>query len=146
MVTVFDVADYFLAKTDPDVGDHMTHLKLQKMVFFAQGAHLAIYGQPLFAEDIVAWEHGPVCPVLYRRYKAYGAEPIEPTKSIQDVARSFTVEQMQLLDDVNETYGCFTASALRRLSHETPPWQKAFPDGSIGHESMRSYFKTQLVD
>ena len=47
MLTCFDVAEYFLAKTDEDAGDAISNLKLQKLVYYAQGCCLAMYGRPL---------------------------------------------------------------------------------------------------
>jgi len=47
MLTCFDVAEYFLAKTDEDAGDAISNLKLQKHVYYAQGFCLAMYGRPL---------------------------------------------------------------------------------------------------
>ena len=39
--------------------DLMTHLTLQKLVDFAQGASLHYVGEPLFHEPMKAWIHGP---------------------------------------------------------------------------------------
>ena len=67
--TVFDVAIYMLAACEARASrwddDLMTHLKLQKLVYFAQGAPLHYVGEPLFHEPMKAWIHGPVCPDLY---------------------------------------------------------------------------------
>jgi len=74
MKTCFDVANYFLKRQDPDAGDLMSNLKLQKLVYYAQGFHLAMENSPLFNEPIEAWEHGPVCVPLYHKYKSCGSE------------------------------------------------------------------------
>ena len=65
MATVFDVARYILSRQDQNAGDTISNMKLQKLVYYAQGFALAITGKPLFQEDIEAWEHGPVAPALY---------------------------------------------------------------------------------
>ena len=65
MISCQDVANYFLSLCDEDAGDLISNLKLQKLVYYAQGFHLAISGEPLFDEKIMAWEHGPVIPQLY---------------------------------------------------------------------------------
>ena len=72
MLTCFDVADYFLAQCDEDSGDIISNLKLQKLVYYAQGFSLAFFGEALFSEPIEAWMHGPVVPALYRKYSHYG--------------------------------------------------------------------------
>ncbi|CCD30236.1 Putative Phage-associated protein (fragment) [Candidatus Glomeribacter gigasporarum BEG34] len=42
MVSVFDVANYFLTLVEEEVGDALSNLKLQKLVYYAQGFHLAL--------------------------------------------------------------------------------------------------------
>jgi uncharacterized phage-associated protein len=64
-----DVAEYFLTLVDDEAGDSLSNLKLQKLVYYAQGFHLALTEKPLFDEAIEAWEHGPVVPGLYHKLK-----------------------------------------------------------------------------
>jgi len=61
---VLDVAAYILGKHGP-----MTHMKLQRLVYYSQAWHLAWDGVPLFPERIEAWANGPVVPVLYEALK-----------------------------------------------------------------------------
>jgi len=60
---------FFLAKNDLSQGDRITPLKLQKLLYYAQGYAPAALGRPLFDELIKAWEPGPVCISIYRRFK-----------------------------------------------------------------------------
>ena len=66
MADVIDVANYILEISREESGDDeyelISHMKLQKLVYFCQGYSLALYGRPLFPEPIEAWTHGPVCP------------------------------------------------------------------------------------
>ena len=80
MISCHDAARFFLSRVDEDAGDLMSNLKLQKLVYYAQGLHLALYDEPLFTEPIESWYHGPVVPELYESYKQYGAGaiPIPP--------------------------------------------------------------------
>ena len=57
-------------------GDLITNLKLQKLLYFAQGWFLALYDTPLFKEEIQAWIHGPVVATVYHSYKGFGYGPI----------------------------------------------------------------------
>lgn len=139
MATVFDVADYFLAKTDPELGDVMTNLKLQKLVYYAQGFSLALHNKPLFAEHLEAWEHGPVCPALYAKYKrSKSSMAIYPKMTLKDAGNPFTPRQRKLLDDVYKTYGCFAAWTLREISHQDTAWHNAYPNGIISHSAMKT--------
>ncbi|CAM79355.1 hypothetical protein OTBS_0289 [Orientia tsutsugamushi str. Boryong] len=52
LLSCFDVASYFLVLVDREAGDVITQLKLQRLVYFIQGVHLALFDKPLFKEDI----------------------------------------------------------------------------------------------
>jgi uncharacterized phage-associated protein len=146
MATSFDVAKYFLAMTDPEVGDLISNLKLQKLVYYAQGFSLAINGEPLFDGTIEAWDHGPVVRDLYHEYKKFGPDPIPPEENLEEVKQRFTSDQLELLEDVFYVYGQFSAWKLRNMTHEEPPWENAYEDNKIiRHEDMKKYFIT-LVD
>ena len=69
MISAFNVADYFLVQQDEDAGDLISNMKLQKLLYYAQGYFLAIANEPLFHERIYAWTHGPVVPKVYHKYK-----------------------------------------------------------------------------
>ena len=46
-----------------------TTMKLQKLLYYCQGWHLAWEGVPLFEEPIEAWANGPVVPSIYKRHR-----------------------------------------------------------------------------
>lgn len=139
MRTAKEVADYFLCKAEPEVGDFISNLKLQKLVYYAQGFHLAIYDEPLFSDAIVAWEHGPVVESLYRFYKGYGALGIPVPEHFD--AQVFSVEQINLLDDVYKVYGQFSAWKLRNMTHSERPWIETGSNERIAHALMADFFK-----
>ena len=147
MNTCFDVANYFLKRQDLDAGDLMSNMKLQKLVYYAQGFNLAITDTPLFDEPIQAWDHGPVCVPLYHEYKQYEAGPI-PIPYDADALSIFSEKIHEILDMVHTYYGQFSAWKLRNLTHEEEPWIKAFAKGrgEISQKAMRVYFKTLLVE
>ncbi|MQC08101.1 Panacea domain-containing protein [Morganella morganii] len=146
MLTCFDVADYFLSRCDDESGDLISNLKLQKLVYYAQGFSLALLGEPLFEEKIEAWMHGPVVAKLYGKYKKYGKDPL-PFEGFDE--SKFTEDQLDLLDEVYDVYGQFSAWKLRNMTHEEEPWSDTYIDGagpiSIPNEKMESFFKTLVV-
>lgn len=144
ILTARQVADYFLSLVDDEVGDSLSNLKLQKLVYYAQGFHLALTGKSLFEEDIAAWEHGPVVASLYRGFKQHGSEPIPAPEDGID-RNSYPEEVRELLDEVFSVYGQFSASKLRNMTHEEPPWREAYaiaPAATISLDTMRRYFST----
>ena len=146
MPSVHDVAHYFLSLSDPAEGDAITHLKLQKLVYYAQGFHLALYDKPLFDEAIEAWRHGPVVPALYREFRDFG-DSVIPRVTEFDADTVLTREQQGLLDEVNEVYGQFSGWKLRDMTHQEAPWKDADARGTnatITHEALKDFFVTRI--
>ena len=143
-ISCFDVAKYFLSLQDEEVGEFISSLKLQKLVYYAQGFHLAIYDKPLFPEEIEAWAHGPVIPKLYHNYKKYGSGGIPPEPF--DI-KQFSETQIELLNEIWLLMAQYSAWKLRNITHEEPPWKNTYPYTKvISHSSMKEYFKTQIVN
>lgn len=144
--SVFTIADYFIwrANADDEIGENITNLKLQKLVYYAQGFSLVLSGGPLFDEPIVAWVHGPVVPVLYSNYREHGGKPI-PTRDGFDPAM-IDSETRDLLEEVYDVYGQYSAWGLRNLTHEEAPWQNTPLNEVISLEKMRAFFVTQIAD
>ncbi|HWD00162.1 MAG TPA: type II toxin-antitoxin system antitoxin SocA domain-containing protein [Candidatus Sulfopaludibacter sp.] len=143
-MNVQNVADYFLTLVDDEAGDSLSNLKLQKLVYYAQGFHLALADKPLFNEPIEAWEHGPVVPSLYRKFKQHGSAPIPRPENGIDID-SYPADVRDLLDEVYQVYGQYSAWKLRNMTHAEPPWIEAHnisPSTVISHDSMRTYFRT----
>jgi len=98
-------------------------MKVQKLLYYAQSLHLALFDEPLFNEEMQAWRYGPVCPPAYHFYRDFKANPLlVPTKSdLQKVP-----EQAQnLLAEVWEYFGEYNAYYLSGMTHVEFPWKKA---------------------
>lgn len=115
------IADWFLLNVDREKGDLITHLKLQKLVYYAQAWSLALFDRPLFEEDFQAWMHGPVLPSLYHRHKDYKYEPLPAPEGAVDL----DPDTEALLTDLLNTYGEKSAKALEELTHQEEPWIRA---------------------
>ena len=144
MLTCHDVAKYFLAQADEEVGDLISNLKLQKLAYYAQGFHLALYGEPLFQEAIEAWPHGPVVPELYHAYKKYKSGAI-PSPTDVDFSK-YNENTKEFLNEIYSVFGQFSAWKLRNMTHEEPPWVEASKNSDIiSHDSLQKYFSTQIT-
>ncbi len=143
MLSCHDIADYFLAKQDEESGDTISNLKLQKLVYYAQGYHLAIFDKPLFDEEIEAWAHGPVVPVLYHRFKEYGAASIPAIPNL-DLSK-FDDEVQGFLDEVYDVFNQFSGWTLRNMTHEELPWkQHEAMAGVIPKDTLLEFFKLRI--
>ena len=142
-----NVARYFQSKIDEEAGSSVTPLKMQKLLYFAQGWHLALYDVPLFNNKIEAWEHGPVVREIYYNYKDYKYNNIE--RIDYNPEENFDDDQIRLLDEIYNIYGAFDGKVLERMTHKDETWKKAREgyesDESsselITVESISSYYK-----
>lgn len=142
MISCYDVARYFLKRCDRDAGDLMSNLKLQKLVYYAQGLYLALYDEPLFAETMEAWPHGPVIPELYDSYKSYGAGAIPAPETLD-----FSVFDDRIHHHLEQVYSCFgrfSALELREMTHNEAPWKNAPNKGIIESDRLKNYFQEWL--
>jgi uncharacterized phage-associated protein len=142
MIPAIEVARYFLSLVDEETGDLLTNLKLQKLLYYAQGFHLAIFDEPLFPEPLEAWSHGPVVSGVYHHYKEFGSNPIPPEELDFTL---FSEDQVEFLNDIYNTFGQYSAWKLREMTHDEPPWKDAYdedvPGIVITHEALIKYFK-----
>lgn len=146
MLSVFNVANYFLSCVDPDDDDCISNLKLQKLCYYAQGFYLAIYGKRLFDNDIHAWQHGPVVAELYHKYKSEHASCLVADADFD--INSIPEDIRLFLDDVYQTYGQFSAWRLREMTHQETPWQNSYnktANDIISDEEMIKFFKSRLA-
>ena len=140
---VEDIANFLLICSE-ESGELMTNMKLQKMLYYQQGFHLAYFNEPLFDEDIEAWMYGPVVKCIYNKYKDAGKNGI-----LGERGTSFSFQERReasLFNEVNKVYGRFSAMGLMEMTHSEKPW-KSVPtrEGSvISKEAIRSFFKTRL--
>jgi uncharacterized phage-associated protein len=136
-----DVANYFLFKGQKDE-DLISNLKLQKLVYYAQGIHLALYGKPLFKEHIKAWNYGPVIPELYFRYNKHEANGISPDQGFKET--QIDKETRVFLDEIYTVFGQFSAKRLIDFTHNDQCWKDARPNGIITHKAMQNCLKKYL--
>lgn len=145
MISCVDVAKYFLSLTDEESGELISNLKLQKLVYYAQGFHLVFYDTPLFSERIEAWTYGPVVPDLYHEYKSHGPCSIPPPSDF-DIS-IYDENTKNLLNEVYKVFAQFSGWKLHEMTHQEPPWKNAYERGAgsiINHQSLKEYFKTLI--
>ncbi len=142
-LSCFDVADYFLSKVDEEAGDVISNLMLQKMVYYAQGFSLAVYDKPLFEEDLIAWQHGPVCVPLYQKFQNGDCASGIPAPISLNLEK-FSQSDKELLDEVYAVYGQFSAWKLRNMTLGEAPLKETPVNGIISLRVMKSFFKERL--
>lgn len=126
-ITMLDcqqVAKYYIIKAYQDGKEaEMTNMKVQKLLYYTQCLHLALFDEPIFNEEIQAWRYGPVCPPAYHFYSEFEARQL-PIPNNSEIAL-IPSEKKELLEEVWEYFGIHHAFTLSGMTHLEFPWIKA---------------------
>lgn len=138
-----DVANFFILTGSLNEGTEMTNARVNKLLYFAQGWHLAIYGTPLFSEDFEAWQYGPVINEIYQSFKICNSNAILETLGDFDI-NSLEENDIEFLTSVFCKYVDDSTSSLISKTHEKDtPWRKIYVAGKnniISKEEIKKYF------
>ncbi|PUZ27553.1 Uncharacterized phage-associated protein [Chitinophaga costaii] len=137
--------------------NYISQLKLQKMVYFAQGYHLSQFGKPLIIEDIEAWKFGPVVPDIYIQYSVFGPNPIVETDilayddNLRNKLKTLDEQARQAIEYTWEATRDVSARRLSEWTHEPDsPWQKYYYNDNggrrkvIDNHDIQEFFKKFL--
>jgi uncharacterized phage-associated protein len=143
---VNDIANKIILRTDSEKGDIISNLKLQKLLYYMQGYHLAFFNEKFFEDQLEAWTYGPVVPNAYHTFKEFGPKAIilDPDK-YKEIELAPAQEDM--FEQVMNEYGKFSAIKLMEMTHKETPWKEAFErqDKIISLETMKNFF-AKLID
>lgn len=137
------VANCFLALAKED-NIPLTNLKIQKLIYFANGVYLAATGVPLVDEPFQAWSYGPVLLKLYSLLRVFRNSPITierlPTTETIDTGSQAYAIIIGVWDRLKK----YTAWQLVELTHQDgSPWHKAVNKGRfaiIDNQDLMQYF------
>jgi uncharacterized phage-associated protein len=140
-----------------DTGNYITQMKVQKVVFFAQGLCLAFDGRPIVNEQFEAWKYGPVLPKIYQFYKQWGSIPITKKNRfgiVQDGNSVFGIDVFpdnieKILELTWKATKDVEAGVLSGWTHtKGSPWEKHYEEGQnkpIPNEDIERYFKETVI-
>lgn len=131
--------------------EEVTPLMLQKLLYFIQGIHSALYGRTIFDEDCRAWVHGPVYPEVYDLFRNFKYNPIEDARFalLAGAADALTADEKKVVDLVVNTFGIYSGKMLEKITHNEEPWKNArngygdsIPSNAIlAKDSIMKYYK-----
>lgn len=121
--TTEDIENFFLLECNG-----VNTMKLTKLLYFAQGWHLALFDSLLFSEAIVAFRYGPTVTSTQQRYRSFGMEDIPKPNEAQ--RKWFDPRTNTFLEKIVRTYGHRSAVELSNMCHE---------DGTPWAEHMKEY-------
>ncbi|MGM8361632.1 Panacea domain-containing protein [Flavobacterium sp. ARAG 55.4] len=138
----------------------MSHLKLQKLIYYCDAYHLAYFDNQLVEQQFEAWVHGPVCREVYNNLKdtslLYSDISIDLKGSKYDpkneLTKIITSNQFELIKDVLDELTTWTGLELEDATHNELPWieaRKGFSPAErctneISKETMRVFYKEEI--
>lgn len=127
----------------------LTPLKLQKLLYFAQGIYLKNNEEPLFDDPIQAMDYGPVILSVYRYFKAKGytnenlAEVIPDDNELNKKIGEIGDDYKKFLDAFFDVFSKYSSVQLVNASHNHTIWQQAHRsyDNRMPVEKIKSFFR-----
>lgn len=141
MAHVKDVAKYFISLSKESSPYAITPLKLQKLLYYAQGFYLRDNDEPLFDDDLLAWDHGPVNRGVYEEYRKYKYHTIPSIPF--DYNGKLTREERMAIKEAWKEFGDLDGKTLEELTHQEDPWLFTHKDEVIEIELISEYFREQ---
>jgi uncharacterized phage-associated protein len=123
VINIKTLAGYVLKNYGP-----MSHLKLQKLLYYIQSYHLAYFKKELFEEDFEAWVHGPVSRSIFDSLRGksilysdvtYNEYDFDASNNLKDIV---SIDQFDLINNVLSNLNSWSGIELENATHNESPW------------------------
>ena len=141
---IFQVVNWFLSKATCE--NRITHLALQKMLYFSQAWNSVFNGELLFDENCEAWAHGAVYRDVYNKFKKFKYNPLPYV----EVKIELPKEEIEVLEFVWKYYfEVYAPKTLEYICHLEMPYKLARKnheelercENVIDKTSVRDYYR-----
>lgn len=120
-----DVAELLISQCR---NEGLTHYKLQKLLYYVQGFHLAINKEQLFEEQIIACSTGARVDEVHKIYSKFRIDDI-PCYKVLDL--DVNNKSHKIILDVCLIFKFCFASVMEELIMSEEPWIKAMGDRGV---------------
>jgi len=111
----------------------ISNLQLQKMLYFLQRTNLQRKGEPLFSQDIRAWQFGPVVREVYYTFSVFSSLKIIP-EDFDPNPVDIVLEQF-LLDEIDRRSRQRPWDLVDETHQEGGAWDITFRHG-LGNDQI----------
>lgn len=158
------IADWFIARNRADLclgnsAEPINNMKLNKLMYFAQGIYLALYDERLFDDLFYAFELGPISNKIHTKYREKDItklyDCVSYKKAVQlasNYDQIFSDKKVsEVLNATWHEFGNYTASELVTISCDKDgPWAKVYKKGkcwiAINDDDIKEYFKDTVIE
>ena len=147
-ISALDVAKYLIGLAQRD-GNHITNLRLQKLLYYACGYYWNSFKQYLFNDNIEALKYGPVIKDVYDEYKIFdGGNIIIDDNIIKENETKFNQQQKDFFYSFYNFMKKYDTWSLVDVSRKEKPWKETYNNGEqiISYELMKEEFTDDAFD
>ena len=138
MVDVRHIANEFI-RLSQQQGHFLTHMQIQKLVYFAHARMLALHKQPLINGSFRAWRYGPVVRELYDPLKGNSSRRIRTLIQVPEQVK-LPLRERDIIKWCFDRYGRLYGVALSDLTHAPgSPWDRTENSYFIQDEMIEEY-------
>ncbi|MEO0403229.1 MAG: type II toxin-antitoxin system antitoxin SocA domain-containing protein [Bacteroidota bacterium] len=149
MYRAVDIANWFIQR-NLEFECPIANLKVQKLLYYAQGFYLALHNEKLFEEELKFWEQGPVVEEVFHALKHNESGPVQSLIQAanlpkEDGSYGFDEDLKSLLEEIQEIYGQYSPWRLKEMTHDERPCKKAMGSSEpICTDSMKEFFENYI--
>jgi len=137
----------------------LSHLKLQKLLFYCDAYHMAYFDEELIVDRFEAWAHGPVSRRVYNSFRDKSVlyadicfeqtEVPDPDGHYNELSSS----QRGFVTEILENLAPWSDTELETATHSEQPWieaRRGYSPGDkcsvlISKETTRNFYKKELA-
>lgn len=138
------IANEFIRLAEKDGG--ITHMQIQKLIYFAHAIRLVVYDKPLIKRKFYAFPYGPVDIDVYEALRLSGDKKFKIENSIKKINKKETIdgETLELLEVVYNTFWDEIGWEFSEFSFEDAPWRKSYRIGQsniIQNKDIKNFYR-----
>ncbi|EDP6894160.1 DUF4065 domain-containing protein [Campylobacter lari] len=125
------IANEFIRLAQKD-NKTLTHMQLQKLIYFAHAVTLVIFKHPLVKNGFQAWPFGPVNLELYLELQGSGKNGIEKYINLDQYHNDIKYDEktMKIIDSIYKKLGDKDGWELSKMTHQKGhPWSSVYKKG-----------------
>ncbi|MCY9861475.1 Panacea domain-containing protein [Vibrio coralliirubri] len=126
----------------------LNHQQIQKLLFIANGYHLAIYDEPLINDELpIIWKYGVIWNELYHKLKHFGGTPL--CKSYFKEVETTKESEIEVLRSTLDRYGKFCPVELSQYANLATGMSLAngshYQPQTVNLELVKAYYLDRLL-
>ena len=109
--------------------EEVTPGALQKLLYFIQGVYMARYKEPIFEEDCIIMDRGPVYPDVYELLRDFRYDPKDDARFaiLEGTENVLDDKERDVIDLVINTFGLYGTKTLENIAYRLIPGKELSP-------------------